>query len=44
MILLFLKMVIQKMLLEMKVEWKGLRDDKEKYAILLGKIILVKNI
>ena len=29
---------------EMKVEWKGLRKDKDRYAILLGKIIGKKNV
>ena len=29
---------------EMKVEWKGLREDKDRYAILLGKVIETKNI
>jgi hypothetical protein len=29
---------------EMKIEYKGLREDKDKYVILLGKVIETKNI
>ena len=29
---------------EMKVEWKGLREDKERFAILLGEIVEKKNL
>ncbi len=29
---------------QMKVEWKGLREDKDRYAILLGKVIETKNV
>jgi len=29
---------------EMKVEWKGLREDNERYTILLGKVVETKNV
>ena len=29
---------------ELKIEWKGLREDDNRYAILLGKVIDTKNV